>query len=178
MLAGMFALACMDAISKYLSTRYAIPQILLVRFVMFTLFALALMRPRSLRAAFRTHHPYLQIARSLVITVEVGVFVLAFRYLPLAEVHAIAGIAPLLVTAMAAPVLGERVGLRRWIAVCVGFVGLLVILRPGFAVLDPAALIPVLGALLWAVYQILVRRVSRDSACCCWAPLPAPPITS
>ena len=161
---AMFLLAGMDGISKTLATDYAVPQILSVRFLIFCLFALAIARPRSLRAAFKSHHPYLQIARSLIITLEVGVFIIAFRYLPLADAHAIAGIAPLLVTALAVPLLGEKVGLRRWSAIAVGFVGLLVIVRPGLGVFNPAALIPLAGAALWAVYQILVRKVADDDA--------------
>ncbi|MDP6815191.1 MAG: DMT family transporter [Alphaproteobacteria bacterium] len=161
---AMLLLACMDGLSKHLAANYAVPQILCVRFLIFCLFALAIARPPSLRAAFRSHHPYLQIARSLVITVEVAVFVLAFRYLPLADTHAIAGIAPLLVTALAMPFLGERVGPRRWTAVAIGFLGLLIIVRPGLTVLNPAAAIPLLGAALWAAYQILMRKVSDDDA--------------
>lgn len=164
MLSAMLLMACMDAISKHLATQYSVPQILAVRFVIFTVFALAMARPDGLRAAFRTYHPWLQIARSLIIAVEVGVFVLAFRYLPLADAHAIAGIAPLLVTALAVPLLREHVGPRRWAAVAGGFLGLLIIIRPGLTALDPAALIPLAGAFLWALYQILMRRVSRDDA--------------
>jgi drug/metabolite transporter (DMT)-like permease len=161
---AMLLLAGMDGISKTLAQDYAVPQILSVRFLIFCLFALAIARPKSLRAAFRSHHPYLQIARSLIITIEVGVFIVAFRYLPLADAHAIAGIAPLLVTALAVPVLGEKVGLRRWSAIAIGFVGLLIIVRPGMGVFNPAALIPLAGAVLWAVYQILMRKVAEDSA--------------
>ena len=164
MLAAMLVLALMDALSKHLAGIYSIPQILLVRLVIFTLFALAMARPRNLRTAFRSHHPVLQLVRSVVITVEIGIFVLAFRYLPLAETHAIAGMAPLFVTALAIPFLGETVGPRRWAAVGVGFIGLLIILRPGLAVWNPATVIPIVGALLWALYQILMRKVSRDSA--------------
>ncbi|MDA1101073.1 MAG: DMT family transporter [Proteobacteria bacterium] len=161
---AMFLLAGMDGITKSLAVDYAVPQILSVRFLIFCLFALAIAQPKSLRAAFRSHHPYLQIARSLIIVVEVGVFIIAFRYLPLADTHAISGIAPLLVTALAVPFLGEKVGRRRWSAIAIGFVGLLVIVRPGIGVFNPAALIPLAGAALWAVYQILMRKVSDDSA--------------
>jgi len=161
---AMVLLAGMDGISKTLAPDYSVPQILCVRFLIFCLFALAIARPKSLRAAFQSKHPYLQIARSLIITVEVGVFILAFRHLPLADTHAIAGIAPLLVTALAVPFLGEKVGLRRWTAIAIGFAGLLVIVRPGIGVFNPAALIPLGGAGLWAIYQILVRRVADDSA--------------
>lgn len=161
---AMFLLASMDAISRHLAQQFSVPQILAVRFSVFCLFALALARPRSLREAFRTRYPVLQVARSLIIAVEVGVFVLAFRHLPLAEVHAIAGVAPLLVTALAVLFLGETVGPRRWMAVGIGFLGLLVIVRPGSGVMSWTALIPLCGAVLWAIYQILVRKVKDDPA--------------
>jgi drug/metabolite transporter (DMT)-like permease len=161
---AMFLLAGMDGITKTLATDYAVPQILSVRFLIFCLFALAIARPKSLRTAFRSRHPILQIARSLIIVVEVGVFIVAFRHLPLADAHAISGIAPLLVTALAVPFLGEKVGMRRWAAISIGFLGLLIIVRPGIGVFNPAALIPLAGAGLWAIYQILMRKVSEDSA--------------
>lgn len=161
---AMILLASMDGITKTLAPDYSVPQILCVRFLIFCLFALAIARPKNVRAAFRSRHPYLQIARSLIIVVEVGVFVIALRYLPLADTHAISGIAPLLVTALAVPFLGEKVGVRRWSAIAIGFIGLLVIVRPGIGVFDPISLVPLAGAVLWAVYQILVRKVSEDSA--------------
>lgn len=164
LIAATFCLACMDAVSKYLATRYAVPQILAIRFAIFTVFALLIARPISLRHAFATHHPILQVVRSLVLVLEVSVFVVAFRYLPLADVHAIAGISPLLVTALAVVVLRESVGLVQWLAVGAGFIGLLLIVRPGIIALDPHLGWPLAGASLWAVYQILMRKVSRDPA--------------
>ena len=121
MCTAMFVMACMDALSKQLASTYPISQILAVRFWMFTAFAVLILSRGRLLAALRTSHPWLQLSRGLVITLEVAVFVLAFRHLPLADVHAIGGVAPLLVTALAAPVLGERIGLHRWCAVGVGF---------------------------------------------------------
>lgn len=162
MVLAMAVLAAMDAITKYLSTRYAVPQILAIRFWIFLGFAAAMAGPRNVPTLLRSATPWRQVARSLIIVVEVGVFVLSFRHLQLADVHAIAGIAPLLVTALAVPMLDERVGIRRWSAVAVGFLGLLVILRPGFSTLNPYLLIPFCGAFLWALYQVLTRQVSRD----------------
>jgi drug/metabolite transporter (DMT)-like permease len=163
MCAAMLSLACMDAISKHLASDYSIPQMLAVRFVLFTLFAVLVLCRGKVVDALRTAHLGLQILRSLIICLEVAVFVFAFRYLPLADVHAIAGIAPLLVTGLAAVLLKERINRARWFAVCGGFLGLLVILRPGSGALGAAALIPLAGAVLWAVYQILVRLTSDDS---------------
>ena len=159
---AMMALACMDALSKWLSTRYPVAQILAVRFFIFTVFALAIIRPRRLRHAFQTQHPYLQIARGLVLSVEVAVFVVALRYLPLADMHAIAGIAPLIATGLAVLFLGEAMTWSRWIPIGCGFLGLLLIIRPGAIPLNSPALLPLLGATLWAIYQILVRKVRAD----------------
>jgi len=161
MLGSMALLACMDAVSKILAADYPIPQILWVRAAMFAAFAVAMTRRIGLRRAWRSSRPGLQLFRTLLMLVEMGVFVLAFTYLPLAEVHAIAASSPLLVIVLAAPLLGERVSRARWCAVLAGFVGVLAIVRPGFQEIGPGLLIALLGALLWAVYQILLRLVSR-----------------
>lgn len=160
---AMFSLACMDAISKQLAQTYPVSQILAVRFWLFSAFAIFVLCRGRVREALRTAHLGLQVLRGLVITLEVGIFVLAFKHLPLANAHAVAGVAPLLVTVLAVPLLGEHVGWQRWLAVGAGFLGLLVIIRPGLAMFDPASMLPLLGALLWATYQLLVRRTSDDS---------------
>jgi drug/metabolite transporter (DMT)-like permease len=115
----------------------------------------------GLRIAWRSQHPGLQLGRALLAVVESASFVLAFRYLPLADTHAIAAISPLIVIALGALFLGERVPPSRWIAVLVGFGGVLLIVRPGFRTLDWPLLIPVAGAVLWGSYQILTRLVAR-----------------
>jgi drug/metabolite transporter (DMT)-like permease len=165
MLLTMAVFSAMDTVTKLLAPDYSAPQILWVRFVFFFLFALATAGRRGPLRTLRSARPRLQIARSLVLLAEMGVFILALRYLPLADVIAIASATPLIVTALAVPVLGERVGARRWAAVIVGFAGVLVIVRPGFAEGSALTLIPVLGATMWAIYQLMVRRLAAsDSA--------------
>ena len=161
MLLAMLLLACMDAISKKLAADYAVAQILWVRFLVFAAFALYMARDVGLRSGLRTTRPLLQIVRSLLLIADIGVFVLAFRYLPLAETHAVAAVSPLLVTALAVPFLGERVGIRRWAAVLVGFAGALVIIRPGFAAFGAPFLLPLVGAAIFAVYQIMLRSLGQ-----------------
>lgn len=161
MLASMALLACMDAVSKRLAMEYAIPQILWVRFIIFAAFGAWVARRIGFRRTWRSARPVLQGFRSLLIIVEIGVFVLAFTYLPLAQVHAIAASSPLIVIALSTPLLGERVDAARWGAVVAGFLGVLLIIRPGFEEVGPGLLLAVLGAALWAVYQILLRLVSR-----------------
>lgn len=154
--------AGMDAVSKTLIADYPVGQILWVRYAFFAGFATALsLRSGGPLAGFRSRRPVLNLMRAGILLAEIACFVLAFRYLPLADTHAIAAVYPLIITVLSALVLGEFVGPRRWAAVGVGFVGVVVILRPGLGVFDPAALIPLAGAALFAVYQILTKIVAR-----------------
>lgn len=154
--------AGMDAVSKTLIADYPVTQILWVRYAFFAAFATAMaFRGAGPIAGFRSRRPGLNLLRAVILLAEIACFVVAFRYLPLADVHSIAAVYPLMITALSALVLGEFVGPRRWAAVGVGFVGVVVILRPGLAVFDPAALIPLLGAALFAVYQIVTKVIAR-----------------
>jgi len=159
MVLAMMLLASMDATAKYLVRDYAIVQILWVRFAIFLVVALALARRRGIATTFVSRQWRLQVARSLVLLAEAAAFILSFSLLPLANVHAIAAMAPLLATALAVPMLGERVGRHRWAAVGVGLIGVLVIIRPGMGTMDWSAAAPLTAAFLWALYQILVRKV-------------------
>lgn len=162
MLLAMFLFASMDAVNKHLSQTYAITQILWVRYIFFLGFAILVARQRmKLSFAIRSRVLWLQIARSILLIGEIGTFILALHLLPLADVHALAAITPLLVTALSVPILGERVGWRRWAAVAAGFVGVLIIVRPGFAEINWPIFIALLGALLFALYQIMLRVVAR-----------------
>src|SRR5690349_371644 len=133
MLLAMFLFACMDAVNKDLSQTYAITQILWVRFVFFLGFAALLARRRMpILRAVKSRAFWLQTFRSVVVIGEIGTFILALHFLPLADVHALAAITPLLVTALSVPILGERVEWQRWATVGAGLIGVLVIMRPGF----------------------------------------------
>jgi drug/metabolite transporter (DMT)-like permease len=160
-IAASFGFASMDAMSKVLAQDHAILQILWFRYMVFTVFALAIARRRGVRRTLISQRPWLQALRALLLVAENAVFVLAFRYLPLADVHALGASAPLMVVALSVVLLGETVGIRRWSAVLVGFVGVLIIIRPGLQEIEWPLLIPLVGALMWALYQILVRLCSR-----------------
>lgn len=166
MVLAMLLFASMDAGSKILIQTYSVIQILWVRFLFF--FALALiiaMANGGIRAAARTRRPGIQVLRAFVIVAEIAAFVLAFQHMGLADVHAIAAMTPLIVTALSVPVLGERVGKRRWLAVLAGFAGMLIIVRPGLGITHPAAGLAIAAAGLFAAYQLLTRIAGRhDSA--------------
>jgi len=158
---AMLGFASMDTITKWMVADYPIGQMMWVRYAIFCLFAWFVVRRRSLRAAVRSNRPWLQFGRALLAVVESAVFVLAFRYLPLADTHAVAATSPLIVIALGVLFLGEKAGPARWAAVAAGFVGVMLIVRPGFRELDGALLLPVAGAILWGAYQILIRLCSR-----------------
>lgn len=159
--------AAQDGISRHLAETYNVWMVVAIRFWAFAGFVLvlALRAPGGIRASVRTEFPLLQLARGVILVFEICVMVFAFTKLGLIESHAVFTIYPLLVAALSGPVLGEKVGWRRWAAIGAGFVGVLIILNPGAGVLSVWALVPLAGALLYAFYNLLTRYVARgDSA--------------
>jgi drug/metabolite transporter (DMT)-like permease len=161
----MALFACQDAVIKHLTTDYSTAQILWVRYVMFAGLALALAtRKRPLRQVLRSARPGFQVIRSLLILGDMACFVVAVRYLPLADAHSLIATFPLITTGLAAFMLKEQVGIRRWLAILACFVGVLIILRPGLAAIQPGALWALAAAVFFALYQVMTRVVSRDDA--------------
>ncbi|WP_417725170.1 DMT family transporter [Salipiger sp.] len=110
-------------------------------------------------AIFRTRRPKLQLARGTVAALSSSMFIFAVSYVPLAEAIAIAFVAPFVVTIFGALILKEPVGARRWIAVVIGFVGMLIVVRPGYASFHPAMFLVLASAALFSARQILSRMV-------------------
>jgi drug/metabolite transporter (DMT)-like permease len=154
-------LVSMDALSKDLSSRYDTFQVIWARYASQTVLVTAIAAP-WLRTVLRTRYPKLQLARSVFMFGATMTGFFAFALMPLANATAIFETSPLIVTALAALVLGERVGPRRWAAVFVGFLGALVIVRPGGAVFGWEALLPLCTASCYAGYVIATRYVGRD----------------
>lgn len=158
---GLFG--AMDGLSKFLVAHYPTPLVLWLRHLVALAIALLILaRRRPVRLLTSSRAPWLQLARSVLLVVEMGLVLFVFSLMPLADAHAILAAVPLLVTALSAPLLGERVGWRRWAAVAVGFAGVLVILRPGLGVLQPGAVLALLCTGLYALYNILTRLVARS----------------
>lgn len=163
MIAGMAMLAGLDAVGKLATQTYPVSQVLFLRFAVFLAFALALAARRGgVRPMLRTRNWRLQLFRSFLLALEMWLFVYALSKLPLADVHAVAAVSPLIATALAVPLLRERVGPWRWAAVMLGFVGTLVVIRPGIGVFDPLTVLPLAAAFGWACYQLLLRRLRED----------------
>jgi drug/metabolite transporter (DMT)-like permease len=163
---AMLCFAAMDAISKWLVADYSVAQLMWVRFAMLLAFAWFVVRRKSVsvRAALRTPRPWLQVVRCLLWVIESAMFVLAFRYLPLADTHALAATSPLIVIAMGIVFLGERADAGRWAAVAAAFAGVLLIVQPGFRTFDWPLLLPIGAAFLWSGYQVLTRLAARTDS--------------
>ena len=163
MTATTFVFAVQDGISRHLAENYNVLMIVMIRYWFFAAFVITIAQRQagSIRAAAKTSQPILQITRGTLLALEICVMVSAFVLLGLVESHAIFACYPLLIAALSGPVLGEQVGWRRWVAIGIGFVGVLVILQPGYAVFAPAAVIPLASALMFALYGLLTRYAAR-----------------
>ena len=163
MIATTFIFAVQDGLSRHLAGEYNVLMVVMIRYWFFAAFviAIAARQSGSIRAAAATAQPLLQMFRGLLLAAEICVMVLAFVKLGLVESHAIFASYPLLVAALSGPVLGETVGWRRWAAIGIGFVGVLIILEPGVTVFAPAAAIPLLAAFMFALYGLLTRYAAR-----------------
>ena len=164
MISATFVFAAQDGISRHLAGAYNVYMVVMIRYWFFALFVLALSARQAggLRRVAHTRMPVLQVLRGLLLVAEIYVMIIAFVHLGLIESHAVFTSYPLIVTALSGPILGERVGWRRWAAIAAGFTGVLVILRPGGGVFSPLALIPLAAAAMFAVYGLLTRYVARS----------------
>jgi drug/metabolite transporter (DMT)-like permease len=155
-----------DAISKVLVQTYSPFQITMMRYWGFAAFSLLLvMRQAPLRQALNSKVPLWQVLRGVLLMADIWFFALALRTVPLGELQAITVVYPLLVTLFAIPILGEKVGIFRFVAVGVGFAGALVIVRPGGLPLDWGVAFALASATLYSVYIVITRKVSQyDSA--------------
>lgn len=157
--AGILFLTCSDALAKWVGQYYSPVQILFLRAAIALPVVLVLVLALGGRPALRTHHARLHLARGALNIVSASLFYLSLQSLPLAEATAIAFSAPLFVTALSVLVLKERVDGRRWLAVGAGFAGVLIIVRPGAASFQMAALLPLATAALYAIMMLTARAI-------------------
>ena len=155
--------ASQDGLSKYLATEYNVYMVVMIRYWFFAAFVISMSSRGTggIKHIAKTKSPLLQIFRSLILVAEMCITILAFTLLGLAETHAIFASYPLIIAMLSGPILGEYVGWRRWLAICVGFIGILIILNPGNGIFSPYALVPLAGAILFALYGLLTRYVGQ-----------------
>lgn len=155
--------ASQDGLSKYLATEYNVYMVVMIRYWFFAAFVISMSSRRTggIKRVAKTKSPILQIFRSVILVAEMCITILAFTLLGLAETHAIFASYPLIIAMLSGPILGEYVGWRRWLAISVGFIGILIILNPGNGIFSPYALVPLAGAILFALYGLLTRYVGQ-----------------
>ena len=163
MLLTMLVFAVLNAVAKHLTQTYPVTQVVWARYAFHMVLLAFLLRGR-LRQVMASQRLGLQLLRSALMVLSTGLFFAGIQRIPLADASAVLFVAPLLVTALSVPLLGERVGPRRWVGVAVGFVGSLIIIRPGAGVMQAAAFLPLAVAGLHAIYQITTRKVSAVDA--------------
>ena len=156
---GILALTLQDALIKWLSGTFPLHEITLVRSVVAIAITLVLLRLEGGFHLLKTRRQALHLARAALLITANMCFFMGVASMPLAEATAMFFTAPLFITAMSVPLLGERVGLRRWLAVITGMLGMVIMLRPGQGTVELVALFPVGAALAYALLQIVTRRL-------------------
>lgn len=159
MILGFMFFSLTDATAKFLTQDFAPFQIAWFRQLGLLSAGVWLLASRG-PSVLKTKRPGLQVLRGFAAAGSASAFVFALGYVPLADAVAVSFIAPFAVTILAAVVLRETVGIRRWTAVTVGFIGTLIVIRPGLGLLHPAIFVVVVAASLFATRQILSRVLS------------------
>jgi len=170
MVGAVFLFSVNDVLGKWMAGTYAAPQILLFRSIASAILLTPVVWRMGWRSLLDVQRPRLQVARALFATIEVIFFYWAVRYLPLADAMTYYLAGPIYVTVMAVVFLREKVGWRRWSAVLVGFLGVLIALEPSAASFGWPALIAFTGSVLYAVFLVITRtlRGTPDVVMAAW----------
>jgi len=160
MLLGVSIVPVMDGLAKYLAGYYPVTQIVWARFFFHFLFMLPLILVRYRHAVLNVHQPLLQLVRGGFLLGATLCFFWSLKYLPIADALTLLFVSPLIVTCLSPVLLGEHVGIRRWTAVVVGFIGVCIVLRPGGGAFQPASAAALGAGLCHACYTLSTRRLS------------------
>jgi drug/metabolite transporter (DMT)-like permease len=162
MCGAVLCFACLDATAKYLNGYMDTLQVVWARYTGAFVLTLFIFNPVSRPGMMRTKRPVLQLVRSALLLGSTITNFLAFRYLQLDQALAILFSTPFMVAILAGPILGEWIGWRRWLAILVGFAGVLLVTRPGIGGVHWAALYSVASAVFYALYIVATRVLSRS----------------
>jgi drug/metabolite transporter (DMT)-like permease len=164
MCAAVASFSCLDTTGKYLNHHMPTMQVVWARYFFAFVLSLAFANPFNRPDLLKTTRPFMQAGRSALLLFSTILNLFALRWLQLDEALSILFATPLLVAVLSVPILGERVGWRRWTAIIVGFVGVLVVTRPGFGGMHPAALLSGGSVICYALYVIWTRILARTDS--------------
>ncbi|SEM67179.1 EamA-like transporter family protein [Pseudorhodobacter antarcticus] len=163
MVLTVFIFAVQDGFARYLGGIYSVLMLIMIRYWVFAAFVMVQAGlTGDFRAAVRTRHPWMHLTRTVLLITEICVMVLAYTRIGLINTHAVFAVCPLLIAGLAVPILGEKVGWRRWVAIFIGMIGVAIILQPDGGVFALDSLLPLISALLFALYSLLTRLATRD----------------
>ena len=159
-----FMFSSMDGVSRYLAENNNVFTLVTMRywFIAFVMIVTCLFIKNSVSDILDTTQPYIQFSRGVILSLNNCLVIYTFTLLGLVETHAIIACYPLIVAGLSVPFLGERFGWRRWMAIFTGFIGVIIILRPNTNVITEGSIFAIVGAIMFAVYLILTRYVSRS----------------
>ena len=159
-----FMFSSMDGVSRYLAEKNNVFTLVTMRywFIAFVMMVTCLLIKNRISDILNTKQPYIQFSRGVILSLNNCLVVYTFTLLGLVETHAIIACYPLIVAGLSVPFLGERFGWRRWMAIFTGFIGVIIILRPNTNVITEGSIFAIVGAIMFAVYLILTRYVSRS----------------
>lgn len=155
--------ATMDGVSRYLAETYNVFVINMIRswVLAILVISISLRKKNGFKKVITTKQPYIQFIRGILLILAILIGVYSFTTLGLVQTHSILSSFPLIVVAFSGPILKEKIGIQRWMAVLFGFIGVLIILNPADFIISFDALLPVAGAFVLGFYTILTRKVSE-----------------
>ena len=159
-----FSFSLLDAVQKTAIIYHSIFQLLFIKYCFVLILSVFESRRKKNYIFYKSGNIKIQLLRSVLSIIESGCFILSFRYLSLADVHSIGSLTPVLVVALSAIILREHVSVKTWIAIFVGFIGVLIIMRPGLSIFDLKSLIPLMAAFFLSIYQIVTRKASEKDS--------------
>jgi drug/metabolite transporter (DMT)-like permease len=159
-----FMFSSMDGVSRYLAEKNNVFTLVTMRywFIAFVMMVTCFFIKNRISDILNTKQPYIQFSRGVILSLNNCLVVYTFTLLGLVETHAIIACYPLIVAGLSVPFLGERFGWRRWMAIFTGFIGVIIILRPNTNVITEGSIFAIVGAIMFAIYLILTRYVSRS----------------
>ena len=162
--AAYFSFSILDAFQKTAVINHSIFQLLFIKYIFTLLLSCSEAKRKKNYKFWQSNNVKLQVLRSFFSIIESGCFVLAFRYLSLADVHSVGSLTPVIIVTLSAFILKEKVSPKTWIAIFVGFLGVLIILRPGLSIFDIKSLLPLMAAFFLGLYQVVTRKVSENDS--------------
>ena len=159
-----FSFSILDAIQKTAVIHYSIFQLLFIKYTFVLLLCLIESKRANNDNFYKSNNLKLQFIRSFLSILESGFFVLSFKYLSLANAHSIGALAPIIIVVLSVFILNEKVSIKTWVAIFIGFIGVLIVIRPGSDVFSLKSFIPLIAAFFLGLYQIATKKMTEYDA--------------